>query len=1259
VRSKIRYLERLTVLATPEEEALDSVEKRGQKSGSGKGNQKKGPLTSNHIKEALKRFEDHVGILEDHRASTQGSDIWHFSLNLWHSKLDIVGNLYEFDKVWEANRPTKSKEVAGSIPMIAPPTAIQPVTVDTVKLSLAQDKGWRSWGDVPDVSSFYGRQAELATLQTWVKEDRCRLITLIGMGGIGKTALSVTLAQQLAAQTNRQGNEFECVIWRSLRNAPQMPSLLNDLLLTLSQQQRSDVPNDLNNSIIDLLEALKKHRCLLVLDNFESVLEAGQAKGAYRSGYEDYGYLLRSLSDSAHQSCLLLTSREKPIGLSAKEGPRSPIRSYQLKGVGPPVAQGIVQAQGISLAQDTGGDLGSQLIDCYDGNPLAIKIAIATTQDLFGGDIAAFLAEETIVFGDIADLLSQQINRLSALELSVMQWLAISREPVSLVSLREKMMPAVETKSLLAALTALQRRSLIECDGAASPAKNRQNKTFTQQPVVMEYITEQVIEQCCELFGADSVDRLSPTNNILNTLALMEADAKDYIRQSQQRVVVRAIALKVRERLGSQTAIRQRCDHLLKLLHKDPTPGYGAGNLINLMHEWQLDVTGYDFSHLTIWQVYLPELSLPETNFMGADLSRSVFSQTLGGFLAIAYHPKGHQLATAISNDVVVWDIQRSKQLFMGQGHTAWIMCLAYSPDGKLIASGSRDESLRLWDAETGQCLKTLHFAGSWVQSVTFSPDGHCLVIGGNDAVVRIWDIAAERYQQTLKGHRDRILSLKFSADGQTLVSGSQDKTIRVWDFDSGQCSHTWEIPLNWTLAMDLSPEGTTLVTGSEGKSVKFWNMVTGKCLHTLPNYQSQVWSVTFSPDGNKILTASEDKTIKLWDVNTGECLKTLLGHTHSVWLAHFSPDGESLVSASNDQRVKIWAVASGQCLKTISAYSNWVQSVAFSPDGQFLVSGGEDRLIRIWQVESGACVRSLSGHTNQVSAVAFSPDGNLIASSSDDETIRLWNPKLGDCLRILRGHTGWVQSVAFSPKNRNRRRVLASGSHDKTVRLWDLTSGECLQTLEGHLQRIKAVAFNAEGSLIASASDDHTIKLWEVDSGVCVYTLEGHRDWVLAVGFHPVQPWVVSGGGDRLIKIWDIETGNCIHTLEGHTHRIRSVTFSPDGQGLVSGGDDTTVRLWDVKTSQCQQVLTGHTRSVWSVAFSADGLSLASCSEDETIRRWEVNTGTGLGVLRPQRPYEKMNITDVVGLTAAQRNTLKALGAIEGAIETKGDYHE
>ena len=1118
----------------------------------------------------------------------------------------------------------------------------------------------QDWGEAVDVSVFFGRTAELETLQQWIVGDspkgdncavpngpasltRCRLVMLLGMGGIGKTSLAVKLAEQVQ-------DEFEYLIWRSLRNAPPVQELLADVIRFLSNQQEIDLPETIDGKVSRLLEHLRSSRCLLILDNAESILCSDERAGAYRAGYEGYEQLLGCVGDTRHQSCLVLTSREKPRGLSSKEGKNLPIRSLRLTGLEQAEVQEILKEKDLLVSEAEG----RVLVEHYAGNPLALKIVATTIQELFDGDVAQFLEQGTVVFGDVSNLLDQQFNRLSALEQQVMYWLAINREWVGLSELREDFIPPAPQRVLLEALESLQQRSLIE---KATPALTEKKlASFTQQPVVMEYVTDKLIEQVCEeLFRHEII--------LFNSHALGKAQTTDYVRNAQNRLILKPIADKLLALLGSQEEVKHRLERVLQTLQAQSSqkPGYAAGNFIKLFEQLGVNLSGYDFSSLTIWQVYLQGVNLRRVNFTYADLTKSIFTQTLGDILSVTFSPDGKVLATGIDTKIFLWQISDSKQFATFEGHTAWVMSVTFSPDGQILASGSNDQTIKLWNIQTGQCIRTLRGHTSQVQSITFSPDGQILASGSNDQTIKLWNIHTGQCIRTLQGHDNRVLSVIFSPDNRTLISSSDDETLRIWDTQSSECLRILKTHVNWVLSMALSPDGQILATGSDGRTVKFWNIHTGEYVGSLSGYETQVWAVAFSPNGQLLATGSEDKTARLWDINTGQCLKTFQEHTHQVWLVNFSPDGQVLVSSGDDQTVKLWDIQSGQCLKTLESYSNWVSSVAFNPVSQTLASSSKDRMVRLWNLESGECFRVLQGHADVVTSVTFNSTGEILASASDDQTVRIWDASTGESLRTIWGHTGWIQSISFSPDGQ----MLASGSYDKTVKLWDVRSGECLQTLEGHTHRVKSVAFSPQGTMLASGSDDQTAKLWEVGTGKCLQDFRGHADWVLCVAFSPCESLLASSSGDQTIKLWDIQSGECLLTLRGHTHRVRSVVFSPDGAILASGSEDHTVKLWDVRTGQCLKTLQGHSKIVWSVTFNGDSQILASCSEDGTIKIWDVGRMSSLlqdelcqgservseGCLKTLRvalPYEGMNITGAIGLTTAQRATLKALGAVE-----------
>ncbi|MDJ0570141.1 MAG: NB-ARC domain-containing protein [Pleurocapsa sp. MO_192.B19] len=335
----------------------------------------------------------------------------------------------------------------------------------------------QDWGEALDVSVFYGRIEELATLETWIQVDRCRLVGVLGMGGIGKTALSIKLAEQIQEQ-------FEYVIWRTLRNAPPLETLLRELVPFLSQQQETEA------KMGHLLQCLRDSRCLVILDHMETILKAGERAGQYRPGYEGYGELLRLVGETAHQSCFILTSREKPAELATFEGTELSVRSLQLSG-SEEASLALIQASGLVGSEEQQ----KELCASYSCNPLVIKIVATSIQELFDGEIGEFLEQDTAVFNGIQKLLDQQFNRLSSLEQTIMYWLAINRKWTKISELSADIVPAASKPKLLEALESLCWRSLIE----------KRSGSYTLQCAVLEYVTERLIEQTTgEIVAASS-----------------------------------------------------------------------------------------------------------------------------------------------------------------------------------------------------------------------------------------------------------------------------------------------------------------------------------------------------------------------------------------------------------------------------------------------------------------------------------------------------------------------------------------------------------------------------------------------------------------------------------------------------------------------------------------------------------------------------------------------------------------------------------
>jgi WD domain, G-beta repeat/NB-ARC domain len=654
-----------------------------------------------------------------------------------------------------------------------------------------------NWGDAIDVSHFYGRETNLQALSDWILNSRCRVVGIFGWGGIGKTALSVKLARQLESQ-------FEYVIWRSLRQAIEPKDLLDEILPIL-------VGAEVQESSIDLLmQQLRQKRCLLVFDNVESILQSGDRNGCYLAGYEGYGEMFQRVSDESHQSCLVITSREKPHGVAMREGTHLPVRSLQLSGLIAADAHHILIDKGLeSAAIDR-----ENLIDYVVGNPLALKLVATTVQKLFGGDIQAFLASGTGVFSNLQDLLAQQFDRFSPLQQQVMYWLAINREGVIPARLQAEFLPAITLPTLLAALETLHDRSSIETT----------ERGLTQQPVIMEYVTQRLIEQ---------IEREIITGELelFNTHALIEAHTQDYLRDAQIQLILQPLIDRLLTNFPTQIHLEQHLDRILTTLHHQPKEiaGYAAGNLLNLFCYLNTNLQGYDFSHLLIRQAYLLNTTLHDVNFTGSHISQTVFAETFGGVVGIAFSPDGEYLATSdTKGDIQIWDAKTLTKYANCQGHQHWTWAIEFSPDGQHLVSGSDDGTVKLWDVAAGECLRTYRGHTFSVNTVAFSHDGKTIASSSQDSTIRLWRTfpgSSNPEIQTLVGHNGRVWSIAFSPDDRTIVSGGEDLTVRLWNVETGKCVTEWEAHAGWVRYVAFSPDGRSIATASYDRSIKIWDI--------------------------------------------------------------------------------------------------------------------------------------------------------------------------------------------------------------------------------------------------------------------------------------------------------------------------------------------------------------------------------------------------------------------------------------------------
>ncbi len=970
---------------------------------------------------------------------------------------------------------------------------------------------YQDWGEAVDVSVFYGRDWELELLKKWVISDQCRLVLLLGMGGIGKTSLAVKLGQLVE-------DKFEFLIWRSLRHGHFLEEILMDIIDFFSQHEIEPQRKPSLSYLSQLIYYLRAGRCLLILDNWETILKPGSPAGSYRAGYEDYGEFLRVIAETNHQSCVILTGREKPQGISAFEGENAAVRVLSLKGLLAENAEQIFLDKNLqSLASER-----KQLIEIYQGNPLALKIVATSIQEIFGGNLGEFLRFEIGVFNGIRSLLEQQFERLAPLEKQILFWLAINREPVSLSCLREDLR-LVSSGRLLEAVEFIGWRSLIEIK------TTEMGQLFTLQPVVMEYVTGRLIEGVCGEIRAFQESENLAEFNLFKDHALIKAEVTDAVRLSQKQIILQQVIEELLSSFLGLEGLILLAENILGKLRLDGAVnwGYVAGNTLNLLVHLGKDLSGYDLAGLTILQAYFKGVNLRGCNFTGANLVKCIFSESFGNICSMAISLDGVYFATSHADgEVCLWAIDDGKLLFRLHTHTGAVWGLNFSGDGELLVSGSFDGTIRAVNVKNYQVFQVFQGHTDWVWGVDVSPDypavnsvdkkqllpslsspiyadkikpkggfieeglgfeGRMIASCSSDHTVKIWELSTGECIKTLEGHRDVVQTLAFCPTGRLIASGSADRTIRLWNLTENADSCRVELARNFVKvlhghrqqisAIVFSIDGKSLAS-CDAESIKVWDVESGECRYTFEGNFTFVWRVAFC-FGGKLLALGDGKILKLLEIETGECRCVFSGFSSQIWSVSWN-EKEKLLAANDKQMVKLWRVAENGTfheLQTIQSYTNAVYAIAGNENEQIFGSAGADGMIRIWDRRNGHCLRSWQGSQKSIRSLAFSSDGKWVASGSEDKTIGIWEASTGQQIFRFVGHTGCVWGVRFHPQEK----MLASASADGTLRLWDLSKNCLLKVLQKKEKWLLCVVFSGDGKWLASSSAEGIIRVWDM----------------------------------------------------------------------------------------------------------------------------------------------------------------------------------
>lgn len=556
---------------------------------------------------------------------------------------------------------------------------------------------------------------------------------------------------------------------------------------------------------------------------------------------------------------------------------------------------------------------------------------------------------------------------------------------------------------------------------------------------------------------------------------------------------------------------------------------------------------------------------------------------------------------------IIVWDLGTSRCLRTLKGHPRRLQ------QGVSIV------------VENGKHVRQLT-KPSPVRAIAILRDGKRALSGSDDTTLKLWDLETGNCLRTFEGHTFAAYCIAILPDGKRALSGGGDKTLKLWDLETGRCLRTFEGICNQLVA--IMPDGKRAISESEDWNLKLWDLESGECIETfdLQRRRGSRYAYALWPDGKGIVSAVIDErlTVKLWDLNSWRCLRALEGHTtDSVRSVAIMPDSKCVLTGNRDGTIKLWDL---DAAPQLPIQRHAVNCVASLPDGKRAVSGSDDKTLRFWDIDTGKCLRTFEGHERRVQTVVVSPEGKCVLSFDGDHTLKLWDLETGKCLGTTteQQSEGIPYAIAVLP---SAKRALTGSCcvpgggttfgtrKGHSVKLWDLKTGQCLRTFEGHTSDVCAVAVLAKGQRAVSASDDKTLRLWDLETGQCLRTFAGHGHGVISVVVLPDSRRIVSASRDKTLKLWDLATGECLRTFEGHTDQVYQAKLLPDDRRLLSAGRDGTLRLWDLATGTCIHTYEGHTDAVASVVLLPNGQLAISVGRDRSLRVWQVDTGECLAI--------------------------------------------
>jgi WD40 repeat protein/energy-coupling factor transporter ATP-binding protein EcfA2 len=596
----------------------------------------------------------------------------------------------------------------------------------------------------------------------------------------------------------------------------------------------------------------------------------------------------------------------------------------------------------------------------------------------------------------------------------------------------------------------------------------------------------------------------------------------------------------------------------------------------------------------------LPEVQASLYAAIDVPVETNVFKGNGQPVNAVAFSPDGKIIASGREDGTIELLYQDGNSVIPPlKGENGGVWSLAFSPDGKIIASGYEDGTIKLWDLQGRLIVPPLQGHESYVYSVAFSPNGQIIASGSFDKKMRLWSISGKPIGEPFK-HESYVTSVAFSLDGKIIASGSFDKKLRLWNLQ-GQLIHPPLLSSKEINALAFSPEHQMLATGHYDGSIQFWSLQSLKIERTFSAHDKVISSIVFSPDGSQLMSGSWDNTIRFWDRQGNSINQPLRGHRRKVRSVAYSPDDKTVISGSVDGTVRLWKQKDNSIFE--QSQKSAVRSLAVSADGTTIISGSEDGKVYLWNVrEKKLMIPPLEAHKEQVSSLAFSPDGTMFVSGSYDQTLQLWDTQGKPIPSAFPEQTHYVTTVAFSPDSQ----MIISGTSDGKISLWNLQGQSIFSSIQAHNKVVSDIAFSPDGKTIVSSSWDKTVRLSDLNGNLVNSFSTQHEIDTLA--FDSKSQILVTGYADGRVQLWNLEgeKPNPQNSFLAHQEAVTSVAFNEHsqlGKIIVSSSRDNTLRFWDLQGNQIGERI--HPDDVLSFVITPDGQTIVTGTEDGNLYLW------------------------------------------------------